>query len=171
MNLCLLGVWGLRPNGLFCSELRGQEAVLRRSLALLLSSHAMRRGGLRRREGIIKIGQIAPRRHSAQPRRRRQFSAFRRTDPAFEPSLRQHQSPLPGNEILRGRDKATETASVIQSITCRDKMRPRIPPVRGYSRASREISVCVGLRGGAGRTRTSNQTIIAETRVNQGSPH
>jgi hypothetical protein len=33
-----------------------------------------------------------------------------------------------------------------------------------------EISVCVRLRG-AGRTRTSNQTVIAETRVNQGSPH
>jgi CheY-like chemotaxis protein len=30
---------------------------------------------------------------------------------------------------------------------------------------------CAGLRGGAGRTRTSNQTIIAEARVNQGSPH
>ena len=27
------------------------------------------------------------------------------------------------------------------------------------------------LRGGAGRTRTSNQTVISETRVNQGSPH
>jgi hypothetical protein len=37
--------------------------------------------------------------------------------------------------------------------------------------ASREISVCTRLRGGAGRTRTSNQTVIAETRVNQGSPH
>jgi hypothetical protein len=39
-------------------------------------------------------------------------------------------------------------------------MRPRIRPVRGYSRASREISVCVRLRGGAGRTRTSNQATI-----------
>jgi hypothetical protein len=29
LNLCLLGVWGLRPNRLFCSELRGgyDEAV------------------------------------------------------------------------------------------------------------------------------------------------
>jgi hypothetical protein len=36
---------------------------------------------------------------------------------------------------------------------------------------NREISVCVRLRGGAGRTRTSNQTAIVETRVNQGSPH
>ena len=31
---------------------------------------------------------------------------------------------------------------------------------------NREISVCT-----TGRTRTSNQTVIAETRVNQGSPH
>jgi hypothetical protein len=34
-----------------------------------------------------------------------------------------------------------------------------------------EISVWAGLRGGAERTRTSNQTVIAETRVNQGFPH
>jgi len=40
-----------------------------------------------------------------------------------------------------------------------------------FAGSSQEISVCVRLRGGAGRTRTSNQTVIAETRVNQGSPH
>jgi hypothetical protein len=30
-----------------------------------------------------------------------------------------------------------------------------------YDRGRRKISVCVRLRGGAGRTRTSNQTIIS----------
>jgi hypothetical protein len=33
----------------------------------------------------------------------------------------------------------------------------------GIGALNREISVCAGLRGGAGRTRTSNQTVIAET--------
>jgi hypothetical protein len=47
----------------------------------------------------------------ADARSEARFSAFRRTDPTFEPSLRQHQSPLPGNGILWGRDKGTETAS------------------------------------------------------------
>jgi hypothetical protein len=54
---------------------------------------------------------------------------------------------------------------------CRDKMRARIAASSGQFALNREISVCAGLRGGAGRTRTSNQTVIAETRVNQRSPH
>ena len=41
-------------------------------------------------------------------------SAFRRTDPAVEPSLYQRQSPLSGNAIFRGRDKDPETVSAIQ---------------------------------------------------------
>ena len=38
----------------------------------------------------------------------------------------------------------------------------------GLFALNRKISVYVRLHGGAGRTRTSNQTVIAETRVNQG---
>ena len=34
------------------------------------------------------------------------YSAFRRTDPAFEPSLRQHRSPLSGNAICGAETKA-----------------------------------------------------------------
>src|SRR6202040_1195396 len=49
--------------------------------------------------------------------------------------------------------------------------RTRTPASSGLFATSREISACTRLRGGAGRTRTSNQTVIAETRVNQGSPH
>jgi hypothetical protein len=73
--------------------------------------------------------------------------AFRRTDPAFEPSLRQHRSPLSGNAILRGRAGA-ETAPEIQSTACRDKMRARIPAGSGLFAMNREISVCVRLHGG-----------------------
>ena len=87
--------------------------------------------------------------------------AFRRTDPTFEPSLRQHRSPLSGNAILRCRDKGAETAPQIHSTECRDKMRAGIPASSGLFALNREISGCARLRGGAGRTRTSNQTIIS----------
>jgi hypothetical protein len=40
-------------------------------------------------------------------------------------------------------------------------MRARIAASSGLFALNREISVCAGLRGGAGRTRTSNQTIIS----------
>ena len=40
-------------------------------------------------------------------------------------------------------------------------MRARIAASSGPFSLNREISVCAGLRGGAGRTRTSNQTIIS----------
>jgi hypothetical protein len=40
-------------------------------------------------------------------------SAFRPTDPAFEPSLRQHQSLLSGNAILQARDEGAETPTEI----------------------------------------------------------
>ena len=79
--------------------------------------------------------------------------AFRRTDPAFEPSLRQHRSPLSGNAILRGRDEGAETAREIQSTACRDKMRARIPASSGLFAMNREISVRSRMRGGPGRTR------------------
>src|ERR1700720_4649295 len=92
-------------------------------------------------------------------------SAFRRTDSAFEPSLYQRQSPPLGNAIFQGRDKDPETAPAIQGADCRDKMRARIAAGSGLFALNREISVCAGLRGGAGRTRTCNQTVIAETRV------
>jgi hypothetical protein len=82
-------------------------------------------------------------------------SVFPRTDPEFEPSLHQHWSPLSGNAISRGRDKGAETADIIQSTVGGDKIRARIPPVRGPFAINREISVCVGLCGGDGRTRTA----------------
>jgi glycogen debranching enzyme len=87
--------------------------------------------------------------------------------------------PLP---FLRGfiaarrwmREATRDRTSVETSnerTACRDKMRARIPTDSGLFVINWEISVCARLRGGAGRTRTSNQTVIAETRVNQGSPH
>jgi hypothetical protein len=66
-----------------------------------------------------------------------------------------------GKRDFAGRDKGAETATDTQSPACRDKMRRRIPASSGLFAMNREISVCVRLRGGAGRTRTSNQTIIS----------
>jgi hypothetical protein len=87
-------------------------------------------------------------------------SAFHPTDPAFEPSLHQHKSLPAGNAILRGRDKGSERALEVQSTDCGDRTRARIPASSGLFALNRKISVYVGLRGGAGRTRTSNQSVI-----------
>jgi hypothetical protein len=93
--------------------------------------------------------------------------------------MTQHSNRVSTNASLRRREtqfsraetKTSETAPAIQWADCRDKMRARIAASSGLFALNREISVCAGLRGGAGRTRTSNQTVIAETRLNQGSPH
>src|SRR6516164_8065606 len=86
---------------------------------------------------------------------------FRPTDAAFEPNLYQRQSPPSGNAIFQGRDKDPETLPAIQSADCRDKMRAQIAASSGRFAPNREIPVCAGLRGGLGRTRTCNQTIIS----------
>src|SRR6516164_10792155 len=39
--------------------------------------------------------------------------------------------------------------------------RTRTPPVRGLSQPLQEISASAGMRGGPGRTRTSNQTVMS----------
>jgi hypothetical protein len=89
-------------------------------------------------------------------------SAFHPTDPAFEPCLHQRRSPPPGNAILRGRDKGPERPLEIQSTDCGDKIHARIAASSGLFATNREISVCARLRGGVGRTRTSNQAVIVK---------
>jgi hypothetical protein len=84
----------------------------------------------------------------------------RRDDP-IRTSLRHCRSLFPGNGILRGRDSGVEKARHIQPIVSRDKAPVRKPTNSALFARHREISVCMGLRGGAGRTRTSNQTIIS----------
>ena len=106
-----------------------------------------------------------------------------------EEKRKQDPSRLSGNAILRGRDKCpllrirTESLRTAVSVSgkrelpARDKragkaakirmalgredVHTRKPPNSGLFTMNREISVCVGLRGGAERTRTSNQTIIS----------
>src|SRR6516164_1573219 len=80
--------------------------------------------------------------------------AFRRTDPAFEPSLYQGQLPPSGNAIFQGRDKDLKTVPAIQSADCRDKMGAQIAANSRRFALNWEISVCAGLRGGPGRPAT-----------------
>ena len=75
--------------------------------------------------------------------------------------LYQGQPPPSGNVIFQGRDKAPKTVPAIQSADCKDKMRAQIAANSGRFALNWEISVCAGLRGGAGRTRTSNQMVMS----------
>ena len=63
-------------------------------------------------------------------------------------------------QFSRAETKVPKTVPAIQSADCRDKMRAQIAANSGRFALNWEISVS-GLRGGAGRTRTSNQTIIS----------
>jgi hypothetical protein len=62
--------------------------------------------------------------------------------------------------LIAGGDKSAGKAPKIRMPSCRDDAHTRKPAISGHFAMNREISVCVRLRGGAGRTRTSNQTII-----------
>jgi hypothetical protein len=78
-------------------------------------------------------------------------------DPVWVPGtapITPQPSPPAGN-------KGPERVPEIQLTDYRDKTRARIPVSSGLFAPHREISVCVRLRGGAGRTRTSNQTVIS----------
>ena len=75
-------------------------------------------------------------------------------------SLPRPSSPS-GKRNFPGQRQRPETLPANQSADCRDKMRAQIAASSGRFALNREIPVCAGLRGGAGRTRTSNQTIIS----------
>src|SRR5262245_65783327 len=69
-------------------------------------------------------------------------------------------SHAPGNGFWIARDRRPRTASEAVLLPCRD-CKPALRPAKPRVFVKpREISVSVGLRGGAGRTRTSNQTIM-----------
>jgi hypothetical protein len=58
---------------------------------------------------------------------------------------------------LRDRDNGVEKTRYIQPIVSRDKAPARNPANSALFTPNREISVCLRLRGGAGRTRTACQ--------------
>ena len=72
-------------------------------------------------------------------------------------SLRHCRSPFPGNGILRGRDRRRRKGP-LQSTDRQQRQSPAGKPTNSALFARhRKISVCVGLFGGPGRTRTRNQ--------------
>jgi hypothetical protein len=71
-------------------------------------------------------------------------------------SLRFRETGFCGTETTR-----SKPARHIQLIVSRDKVPPRNPANSGLFIGDREISVCMRLRGGAERTRTSNQAVMS----------
>jgi hypothetical protein len=67
------------------------------------------------------------------------------------------RSLFPGNGIFWDRDSGVEKARHIRPIVGRDKIPARKPTNSALFARHREISVCMGLRGGAERTRTACQ--------------
>ena len=98
---------------------------------------------------------------------------------ALEPGLFEPGSLLPGNGIFRpetkrpkvsvagkrnfhGGDKEAETALEIQGCRRRDKISLGNPADSGLIAGFGEISVRARMRGGPGRTRTSNQAVMSQ---------
>src|SRR6266536_5305054 len=69
-------------------------------------------------------------------------------------------SHAPGKRFLVARDRTPRTASEAVLLPSRDCKPPCVPAKPRVFVKPREISVSVGVRGGAGRTRTGNQTVI-----------
>jgi hypothetical protein len=59
------------------------------------------------------------------------------------------------------RDKSAKMASQIQLLVCRDQAPAACAANSGPFAIRREISLNAGMRGGPGRTRTRNQTVMS----------
>ena len=132
------------------------------------------RGDLRAVDFVACFQRLAARRSSISERHRARPAvslwwsgvaaglsiSFSLTSP-IRTSLRHFRSPFPGNGILGAETAAPKRPVHIQRSSSRDKTPGRIAASWALFARHREISVCVGLGGGAGRTRTSSQTIIS----------
>ena len=88
-------------------------------------------------------------------------SDFLRASSPFELSLRRRRSPLPGNGISRAEKKAPIRRPNHRSAVSETKRSFKNPDDSGPFARLQEISANVRLRGGPGRTRTSNQTVMS----------
>ena len=83
------------------------------------------------------------------------------TDIAFEP-VSSTEVSVAGKRNFQGKDKEAETALEIQGRRCRDKISLGNSANSGPIARFREISVRTRVRGGLGRTRTSNQAVMRQ---------
>jgi hypothetical protein len=86
---------------------------------------------------------------------------FPRSSSGFEPGLRRQRAPPPGNGISGPETKAPKRPPKSNCSFAETKRRQQAPPIRGRFATRREISLNTGMRGGPGRTRTCNQTVMS----------
>ena len=87
--------------------------------------------------------------------------AFLLNSCTFEPRLFEPKSPFPGNGISRAETKAPRSRKV-KGGRCRDRAHANNPANSALVADNQEISADVGMRGGLGRTRTSNQSVMRQ---------
>src|SRR6476620_6758246 len=85
---------------------------------------------------------------------------FRPHAQGVEPGLFEPQSPLPGNGFLKAETKSSKRLAGSRTPLQRQNLARQTPPIRGLFGENREISVRPRVRGGLGRTRTSNQAVM-----------
>ena len=85
-----------------------------------------------------------------------------RCNPPVEPHL---PLPVPGNGILRPETKRPKRRSRRAPLSVETTSPATMPANGGPFVPRQEISVFAGLRGGLGRTRTSNQTVMVRART------
>ena len=81
---------------------------------------------------------------------------------AFEPSLFEPKSPLPGNGIFRPETNGPKKAPQLKAWRSGDKTYSPNRADSGLIAGFGEISVRTRMRGGPGRTRTANQEVMSE---------
>src|SRR6202045_3305083 len=80
----------------------------------------------------------------------------------FEPSLFEPKSPLPGNGIFRPETNGPKRRRSSRRGDRGDKTYSQTPADSGLIAGFGEISVRTRMRGGPGRTRTSNQAVMRQ---------
>ena len=91
-------------------------------------------------------------------------SGFRRNSSHSNRVSAEQWSPLPGNGISRAEKKAPIGRQNHRSAVSETKWSYKIPAKSGHLARLQEISTIARMRGGPGRTRTSNQTVMSESR-------
>jgi hypothetical protein len=92
------------------------------------------------------------------------YSVLPGSNITFEPSLSNVSLRFPGNAIFRPETRAPKRPLKAKCLIPETKRPEYKAAKRGHFAILQEISVCMGMRGGAGRTRTSNQAVMSRHR-------